>query len=79
MIVWWRPPACHQPHCLVTLRTSSCSGSTTDWPPELAGRRSGSEAGMMAARPCEEGCRVAVSTSNEVCNTGRCSVQCVAA
>ena len=33
------------------LRTSSCSGSTTDWLAELAGRLSGSEAGMMSPVP----------------------------
>ena len=35
----------------LTLRTSSCSGLTTDWPPELVGRRSGSEAGMKMMSP----------------------------
>ena len=49
------------------LRTSSCSGSTTDWLAELAGRLSGSEAGMMS--PVPERKAVAVSTSNEVCNS----------
>ena len=64
------------------LRTSSCSGSTTDWLAELAGRLSGSEAGMMS--PVPERKAVAVSTSRTKSATVlhfslQTSVQCVAA